>query len=577
MNALSILRPLVNEAILIGAIAFLPFALTYLVTFFKASVIHPHGKKQGKVDKPPMAPYFIPWVGHALAFFVNPTALALHVKNNFRGTLVRLSFFNVEVNMISGFDAVTAVWRAKCLDSKPAVCIAMERFFGTPKEALEFYGADDSGISLQPHPMSQVERQHRVYFHTHKVTQGFMTGPGLAHFTDRFQSLLKQQIDHSGVKSGEWIEMPCFFSFLRDMLSTAAITTMCGPSLLEVSPTLISDLWEFDRSLPYFFKGYPKWLAPKAWAARKRCLDGMKRWHQHAVNNFTEDAIEEDGHDKYYGAPLMRSRQEYFSKMESLNADALASENIGLMWAENANSVPATCWYVLEAMRDPTLLQRVRGEVQASFFERPERASDWDVQKLCSKPLLQSVFAETLRLRTIQFIVRGSDHEDFNFKNFHVPAGKVVAVDTHTAHTDPEVWGTGSPENPHPIKDFWADRFLIDPTDPNSGPLKDKHNVIGDSMKDLESDNADKDAVKFSLNGLGGAWVPFGGGRRQCPGRVFAKYEIILSAAIFCSAFDIEFLDSAKPEPNLRYYGLGGLPPKKKIPFRVRRRTEYRG
>ena len=29
----------------------------------------------------------------------------------------------------------------------------------------------------------------------------------------------------------------------------------------------------------------------------------------------------------------MRSRQDYFSKMESLDENALASENVGLMWA----------------------------------------------------------------------------------------------------------------------------------------------------------------------------------------------------------------------------------------------------
>ena len=165
--------------------------------------------------------------------------------------------------MISGFDAVNAVWKAKCLDSKPAVCIAMQRFFGTPKAALQFYNADDSGISLQPHPRSKIDQKHRVYYHTHKVTQGFMTGPGLALFTNRFQTLLKMQVSNSGVDQ-TWQEIPDLFSFLRDMLSTAAITTMCGPSLLALSPNLVQDLWEFDRSLPYFFKGYPSWLAPKA-------------------------------------------------------------------------------------------------------------------------------------------------------------------------------------------------------------------------------------------------------------------------------------------------------------------------
>lgn len=208
----------------------------------------------------------------------------------------------------------------------------MERFFGTTKRALRFYNEDDSGISLQPHPESRIEPEHRVYYHTHKVTQEFMSGPGLAVFTSRFQDSLRTQISKSEINEN-WVELPDLFSFLRDMLSTAAVTTMCGPSLLALSPNMVQDLWDFDRSLPSFFKGYPRWLAPKAWKSRQRCLDNFKRWQAFAAQNFDNSCIGKDGHDPYYGAPLMRSRQEYFSKMESLDQDALASENVGLMWA----------------------------------------------------------------------------------------------------------------------------------------------------------------------------------------------------------------------------------------------------
>ena len=195
----------------------------------------------------------------------------------------------------------------------------------------------------------------------------------------------------------------------------------------------------------------------------------------------------------------------------------------------------------------------------------------FEIDKLCSQPLLQSMFAETLRLRTVQFIVRGSDHEDFKFRNWLVPKGEVVAVDTHTAHTDEEVWSSGGPGDPHPVNDFWAERFLVYPSDPNSGPLKHKKSSKEGPPYDHNKSNSN-DGPVFSMSGLAGAWVPFGGGRRQCPGRVFAKQEVILGAAMFCSSFEIELLSSAKPEPNMDYYGLGGLPPKQRIPCRIRRR-----
>lgn len=185
------------------------------------------------------------------------------------------------------------------------------------------------------------------------------------------------------------------------------------------------------------------------------------------------------------------------------------------------------------------------------------------------------MFAETLRLRTMQFIVRSSDHEDFDCTGWKITKGKLVAVDTHAAHTNKEIWSTGGIGHPHPVDKFWAERFLIYSSDQNSGPLKHKAQYDSSGM-DLESNDEGK-GPKFSLGGLSGAWIPFGGGRRQCPGREFAKQEIILSVAMLCSAFDIELMTDVEPEPDMEYYGLGGVRPKMKLPFKVRRCTEYRG
>ena len=60
----------------------------------------------------------------------------------------------------------------------------------------------------------------------------------------------------------------------------------------------------------------------------------------------------------------------------------------------------------------------------------------------------------------------------------------------------------------------------------------------------------------------------------MCPGRHFAKQEMIATFAMLCTAYDIELRteEGFKPEPDLTYFPFGGLPPKGKIPFRIRRR-----
>lgn len=159
-----------------------------------------------------------------------------------------------------------------------------------------------------------------------------MNGKTLNPFSIKFQKNLFRGIANEGI-SNQWIENKDLFGFLQQIVSTAAIETMCSKSITRLSPNWVQDFWEFDRSLPYFLKGYPAWFAPRAWAARRRVLDGLKKWHAYAQRSFTEASIGKDGHDPFFGTEMIRQRQEYFGRMEFMNADALATEDLGLIWA----------------------------------------------------------------------------------------------------------------------------------------------------------------------------------------------------------------------------------------------------
>ena len=60
----------------------------------------------------------------------------------------------------------------------------------------------------------------------------------------------------------------------------------------------------------------------------------------------------------------------------------------------------------------------------------------------------------------------------------------------------------------------------------------------------------------------------------MCPGRAFAKNEMLGSFDILSTEFDVELLVSGREiKPDMSFFSIGTLPPKGQIPFRIRRKA----
>jgi cytochrome P450 len=239
----------------------------------------------------------------------------------------------------------------------------------------------------------------------------------------------------------------------------------------------------------------------------------------------------------------------------------------------NANSVEAAVWFVIEVLRDPELFERIKSEAAESQIPPGNDAtvSMFDSDKLCSMPVSQAVYAEVLRLRVCVLILRKAKH-DLDFAGWSIKKGERVAAASITRSLDDRIWNTGTVKEPHPLDTFWADRFLVYPNDPNSGPLKNPPVPQNGDHQDEKS----TDGPRFSMTGLTNTWMPYSGGARLCPGRHFAKREIIVTAAVMITMFDIELLTPKgwDPQPNVASFGGGTLPVKGKIPCRIRRKKQ---
>lgn len=204
----------------------------------------------------------------------------------------------------------------------------------------------------------------------------------------------------------------------------------------------------------------------------------------------------------------------------------------------------------METLRDADLFDRARKEINGAVKHGSKTSLPlFDSAKLTNNPLLQSIYAETLRLHVVTLITR-SVKQDFSLNGWLFPKNRMVIMPGHVEHMSPD-WN--SADGKHPYNEFWAERFIA---------------------SDSRNENPQKSAA-FSLDGRQGMWIPFGLGEHICPGRHFAKQEMILNFAVLTSAFDFELSTPPgwRPDNSMDRYGLGTMHPKQKTPFRVRRKV----
>jgi len=125
----------------------------------------------------------------------------------------------------------------------------------------------------------------------------------------------------------------------------------------------------------------------------------------------------------------------------------------------NSNSMPATFWLFWHMMQDGDLLTRARVEANTCRMTNTAKPACFDVTKLCSQPLLQSSYAEALRLYVAVYIIRKPEHENARILDYEIPKDKMIVVSSAMAHMDKRNWNLG-PRGEHPVEKFWADRFL---------------------------------------------------------------------------------------------------------------------
>ncbi|GLJ23359.1 hypothetical protein SUGI_0441990 [Cryptomeria japonica] len=160
-------------------------------------------------------------------------------------------------------------------------------------------------------------------------------------------------------------------------------------------------------------------------------------------------------------------------------------------------SAISTEWAFSELMKNPHIMKKAREEVD--FVVGSERlVEESDIPKMI---YLQAIVKETLRLHSPGPITVRESTEDCNIEGYFIPAKTRVFVNIWAIGRDPNYW-----ENP---LEFQPERFLSNDT----------------------CSNIDVRGQHFHL-------IPFGSGRRGCPGTSLALYFMNTALAAMIQCFD---------------------------------------
>jgi len=152
-------------------------------------------------------------------------------------------------------------------------------------------------------------------------------------------------------------------------------------------------------------------------------------------------------------------------------------------------------WTMTELMRNPAAMKKVQEEVRTITGKKPKIEAE-DIQKM---EYMHSIINESLRLHPpIPLLVPRETTADVEIDGYHIPSKTRVFVNAWKIHRDPEYW-----LNPN---EFIPERFM---------------------------DNRSVD-----YKGQNYEYIPFGSGRRKCPGMSFGVSSFEQALANLLHWFD---------------------------------------
>ncbi|XP_023748713.1 cytochrome P450 Tp4149 [Lactuca sativa] len=435
----------------------------------------------------PPSPPRLPIIGNLHQLGLNPHR-SLEALSKKHGPLMLMHLGNVPMLVASSPEAAKEILKTHDL-----------KFASRPKLRIPdilLYGSNDITFSPYGEYWRQLKSIAVVHLLNNTRVQSFQQ------VREKEVALMIDKIKNS---DGSLVDLnELFFWLTNNIVCMASLGRKYGGS------TFADIMDRFVHLLSGFDVGdYIPWLA---WIDRFSGLEEKAHKVAKEFDDFLECVVEEHL-DKRRGVDTLYSEDQdlvdTLLDVQRDNAtgftfhrDVIKALILDVFTAGTDTTYASLVWSISELIRHPSIMEKVQQEV-TEIAQGRSMILEKDLEKM---NYLKAIIKETLRLHTpVPLLVPRESTQDVKVMGYDIPAGTQAIVNAWAIGRDPTLW-----EDP---EEFRPERFFNSSTD---------------------------------YKGLHFEFLPFGGGRRGCPGIQFAIVIIELALANVIYKFDLALPDGVK-------------------------------
>ncbi|EOA14698.1 hypothetical protein CARUB_v10027973mg [Capsella rubella] len=447
------------------------------------------GQTTTKLNSPP-SPWRLPLIGNLHQLSLHPHR-SLHSLSVRYGPLMLLHFGRVPTLVVSSADMAHDVMKTHDL-----------KFASRPKRKAVATFLNGKDVAFSPYGESWRQFKQKMVQSFEKVREEEI-------------NLMMEKIEKAISTSSPVSLSGLLSSLTSDLICRIALGRKFRGDSEEESDRY--NVFEIVRKTMELSGAFPfgEYIPSLAWIDTIRGLDSKVEEVSNKINSFLERAMQKNVEDH-----TDKERSAFVDILVSIQRDMTMGFEIGNSELQNiildvflggtATTFTLLEWTMTELMRRPEYMKKLKDDIcSASPRKDTLYVSEEEVEKMS---YLKAVIKEVLRLHPpVPIILRGLC-EDVNLKGYDIAAGTQVIISAWAIQRDTATWGLDAEE-------FRPERHLDSP-------------------------------VEFE--GQDFMYIPFGSGRRRCPGIRFGLAMAEVTLANLVKRFDwraeVEPLGDGKPD-----------------------------